>query len=174
MHSENPFELSTNAFEGGTGPLVAHIRVKAEPAHLPPLEGMRQHEQFGLGVDRRPDCRTRQSGVANFAGIGGAAAVRPVALAATAIFPGSKTASSRLPRHHLRGPSRTARRSRHLSKRKRCWRILWFPSCPAVPHSTDKVRDQPRQPLHAINVPVLEDNACLVARKLPLDGSHYV
>lgn len=90
MHSENPFELSTNAFEGGTGPLVAHIRVKADPAHLPPLGGMRQHEQFGLGVDRRPDCRTRQPGVADFAGIGGAAAVRRVALAATAIFPGSK------------------------------------------------------------------------------------
>src|SRR5208283_2334176 len=54
------------------------IRVKADTKHLPRFEGMRQHEQLGLGVGRSADCRAGQPRVADLAGVGDVATVPKV------------------------------------------------------------------------------------------------
>src|SRR5580658_3689175 len=70
MRAENPFKLPANAFDRRPRTLVARIRMQADPEHLPAFKSMRQHQQLGLAVSRRPDRRPRQPRVANFAGIG--------------------------------------------------------------------------------------------------------
>jgi hypothetical protein len=55
--AENPLELTSDALDRGAGALVAHVAVKADPEYLPYFEGMREHEQLGLGVGRGADGR---------------------------------------------------------------------------------------------------------------------
>src|SRR3981081_3445195 len=65
MGSENPFELSTDAFERGARTLVTRGGVKADTEHLPRFEGKRQHKQLGFSVNCSPDCRAGQPSIAD-------------------------------------------------------------------------------------------------------------
>src|ERR1700675_2173986 len=80
MGSENPIELTADAFERSTRTLVTRVGVKANPEHLPRFEGMRQHEQLRLGVGCGPDCRARQPRVTDLTDVGVVATVPRVAL----------------------------------------------------------------------------------------------
>jgi hypothetical protein len=71
MRTENPFELSADAFDGGARSLVARVRMQADPKHLPTFKSMRQHQQLGLGVSCRPDGRARQPRIADLTSVGG-------------------------------------------------------------------------------------------------------
>src|SRR5580658_10636571 len=80
MRPQNPFELSADAFDGRARTLVTRVGVEADAEHLPGFEGVRQQEQLALGVGRGPDCRSRQPGIADLAGVGIHAAVPRMAL----------------------------------------------------------------------------------------------
>ncbi len=80
MGSENPIELTADAFERSARTLVARVGVKANPDHLPRFEGMRQHEHLRLGVGCGPDRRACQPRVTDLADVGVVATVPRVAL----------------------------------------------------------------------------------------------
>src|ERR1700674_3038760 len=80
MGSENPVELTADAFERSPRTLVTRAGVKANPEHLPCFEGVRQHEQLRLGVGCGPDCRARQPRVTDLTDIGVVAPMPRVAV----------------------------------------------------------------------------------------------
>src|SRR5713101_6991051 len=61
MGSENPIELTADAFERSARTLVTRVGVKANPEHLPRFEGVRQHEHLRLGVGDRKSTRLNSS-----------------------------------------------------------------------------------------------------------------
>src|SRR6266481_3620416 len=80
MGSENPIELTANAFERSARTLVTRIGMKANSEHLPRFECVRQHEQLGLGVGCGPDFRARQPPVTDLTDVGVVATMPRVAL----------------------------------------------------------------------------------------------
>jgi len=69
MRPQSPLEFPANPFQGRARTLVARIRVKAHPQHLPRFERVRQHEQLCLSVSRSANRRARQPRVANLTGV---------------------------------------------------------------------------------------------------------
>src|SRR6266478_9157276 len=80
MGSENPIELTANAFERSARTLVTRIGMKANSEYLPRFEGVGQHEQLGLGVGCGPDFRARQPRVTDLTDVGVVATVPRVAV----------------------------------------------------------------------------------------------
>src|ERR1700674_2652316 len=80
MGSENPVELTADAFERSPRTLVTRAGLKANAEHLPCFEGVRQHEQLRLGVGCGPDCRARQPRVTDLTDVGMVATIPRMAL----------------------------------------------------------------------------------------------
>src|SRR6266446_5779189 len=80
MGSENPIELTADTFERSARTSVTRVGMKANPEHLPRLEGVGQHEQLDLGVGCGPDFRARQPRVTDLTDVGVVASVPRVAV----------------------------------------------------------------------------------------------
>ena len=76
VDAENSLELPADAFERGAGTLVTGVGVKADAEHFPQFEGVREHQQFGLGVGGGADRGTGQPRISNLARVRTAAPVR--------------------------------------------------------------------------------------------------
>src|SRR5664280_312567 len=83
-------QLTTQPLDGLAGTGVPFIGLESHRPHTPRFESMSQHQQFCLGIDRRPLCRCRQPGCTDADGVG-----PTVTLVAQAPRPTSPTASCR-------------------------------------------------------------------------------
>ena len=68
-------ELASDPLDGRPRPLVAHVGLQPDPVDPPHLEGVRQHQQLGLRVDRSPLRRTCQPGETDVDDVGHAVAL---------------------------------------------------------------------------------------------------
>ena len=80
VSAKNAFEFATDAFDRRGRTLVASVGMEADAECPPFLESVRQHQQLGLGVGGRADCRAGQPGVADLAAVDGTTAVTRMAL----------------------------------------------------------------------------------------------
>ena len=63
--AQRAFEVGTDALDGATAALVAHVGRQRHPGDAPHVEGVDEQQQLGLGVDRRALSVGRQPGPAD-------------------------------------------------------------------------------------------------------------